>query len=226
MFHEYLLGYSRNPPYSTYSIIASLLIENCIPLGKRKLDEMFERCQYDNAGKPSLFQSLFIKVYPSISFTYEISFSVFLLLYLLKKTQYLTPFLCIQSKTLLQQLKINEGIEIVDKMFNLCKVLVPVSLLVMYNAESLSEKISNILFKSSSSAVAPKVFTSEKGAIQLPCDINCCPLCKKVIVNEYFLKTGYRFCYSCIAKYLDEHSQCPISLKPCNRSHLIKIYRD
>lgn len=231
MFHEYLLGYSRSLRYSKShrDIAISLWLEYFIPHLKGRLDEQYEQFLYKEKTIKNTIERVFVRIYPAISCGYEASKMAFILLFLIKKTLYCTPWLFLQNSYLLQNTIDSpaKGIRLVDKVLSYVKYAVPIGLLVLHNYDVWSEKMPTALFGSFNTLLpAPPVIEQVDGGIQLPEQSDICPLCRKLIADECCLKTGYRFCYSCISKYLDEYKKCPLTNTACNRSHIIKIYRE
>ncbi|EFC47216.1 predicted protein [Naegleria gruberi] len=65
------------------------------------------------------------------------------------------------------------------------------------------------------------------GGLEIPTNPRLCPLCKKERRNATLLTvSGFVFCYKCIQNHLISHSTCPITLSPCNKSHLVKIFEN
>ncbi|RLN49551.1 hypothetical protein BBJ29_004963 [Phytophthora kernoviae] len=57
-------------------------------------------------------------------------------------------------------------------------------------------------------------------------DPTLCPLCKQQRVNPAMVPSGYVFCYPCIYRFVEKHSECPVTQMKCDLTNIVKIYDD
>ncbi|KAL0487471.1 peroxin [Acrasis kona] len=66
---------------------------------------------------------------------------------------------------------------------------------------------------------------SNPGSIELPLDVEQCPLCRNPRVNPTLLSvSGYVFCYSCIHEHVSKYHTCPRTSLPVTLDHLRRIF--
>lgn len=65
-----------------------------------------------------------------------------------------------------------------------------------------------------------------KSHIFLPENRTVCPLCHRIRTNPALSSAGYVFCYPCLAKYVRESRQCPISGLPMAQEQIRRLIED
>jgi peroxin-12 len=69
---------------------------------------------------------------------------------------------------------------------------------------------------------APPPFPA--GAVPLPLESGLCPLCLQPRANAAASPGGVTFCYRCLAQYVAEHKQCPVTWVPCKPSGIRRLF--
>ncbi|XP_064620299.1 peroxisome assembly protein 12-like [Lineus longissimus] len=241
---------------SRKAVKRSLFFLVVLPYVRLKLDSLYEemksRQEQYNLGAKSLkatFYQAFLGVYPYLHMVLEGAAFMFQLQYLLKKSEFHSPWLMLAGVKLHSlteddlrlQLERISGRTLLptdswSRRFRywLSRGIGGVAILIS-NGLSVSVFFLQFLEWWYSSPGSPAVSLTALPVPDAPkrhdhgnnvCSQDTvCPLCGRIRTNETALSvSGYVFCYPCIYRHLEQHASCPVTGYPAKTEHLIRIY--